>query len=265
MRWLPLALVGFGAALPVVLYLLHRYDPVLAVQSSLLLRQWTLLLVLAAAALSLLGLLLYPPLAAGLRLWIERTRIAWSSDRVALQRAIDELKHFENAQRHLEVARLAWIRRDFRLLANHAPRAVAFDGQLPSARYLLGQHLLENHSYQAAAEQFAAAERLDQGHAFGSSSLLCARAKFLSGDVDGALAAFESHQREYGSSHRSNFFHGEALQAAGKLEPARRAFAEAAVQPERRLTAEENYYRAQARVRSLRLGQPTATPTGGAS
>lgn len=256
-RWLPLGLVAALALLPGVLYLLHLSDPVLAVRAAVALTRWVVLAVAAGAAVLLLGLLAYPPLPARIRLFVDRTRAAWTADQAALQRARAELEHFENAQRHLDVARLAWIRRDFGLLGTHAARAVELDAELPAARYLYGQFLLENARPAEAAAEFEATERLDPGHAFGNALLLQARAEHLAGDLDGALRDFDAHRAHYGDSHRSNWFHGEALLAAGRTDDARRAFADAAAAPPNRLPAEENWYRALARVRSVRLGRPT--------
>lgn len=246
---------GF-ALLPAALFLTHLIDPVLAVRSARLLTVLATDAALLTACLFVAGLLLYPPLPAWLRLLADRTRAAWSSDQPALQRARAELRHFENAQRHFEIARLAWIRRDFTLLGTHAARAVELDGELPGAHHLYGQFLLANARPAEAARQFEAAERLEPGHAFGAALLLEARATHLAGDTEAALQLFDRHATTYGSSHRSNWFHGEALLAAGRIDAARRAFAAAAAPPPQRLTAEENWFRALARVRCARLGRP---------
>ena len=81
-----------------------------------------------------------------------------------------------------------------------------------------------------------------------------ARALALSGEHEHALARFEQHQAQHGGGHRSNYWRGEALAAAGHAEAAGEAFRAAAADPKRKLPAEENWFRALARVKSWRFG-----------
>lgn len=260
---LPLGAVWVGALLPVGFYLLHQGDPELCVAIAIGAKRFAWQAMLAAAAAIVVGLLLYPPLPAWLRRFADRTRTRWSSDSAPLKRALSELNHFETAQKHYEVARLAWTRSDYRLVGSHTKRSVELDATMAHAQHLLGQFLLRIKSLPEAHRAFAAAERLDPGHAFGEALLHVAHLQQLTGDVDAALATFEQHEREHGASPRSNFWRGEALLAKGHMESAAAAFVAAAADPKMRLTAEQNWFRALARVRCWRIRGSQSASTGG--
>ncbi|MCK5942288.1 MAG: hypothetical protein KAI24_09995 [Planctomycetes bacterium] len=251
---LPLALVWGCAALPFVLYLAHRSDPVLAVQIANGLTTWALRVLLFGGAGALVALLFYPPFPAWVRRFVDRTRRSWTVDRAPLLQALKDLEHFETAQKHYEVARLAWIRTDHTLVGPHAQRAVELDPSLPQAHHLFGQFLLRLGALPQALLAFENAERLDPGHAFGDALLLQARALALLGQHDEALNRFERHAQVHGGGHRSDYWRGEALLAAGRTAEAAEAFRAAAKDPKQKLPAEENWFRALARVKCWRHG-----------
>lgn len=253
---LPLAIVWACALLPVALYLLQRQDPMLAVRVVIVLKTWTLRITLATGALAMLLLLAFPPFPAWIRRLVERTRTSWSIDRAPLLLAIEELRHFETAQRHFEVARLAWLRGDLGLCGPHAGRALELEPTMASAHHLFGQYLFRIGALPQAFAAFATAEELDRGHAFGSALLHAARVADLLGNHARALELFLQHERQHGSSPRSAYWRGEALLAAGHKDEARRAYANAAAEPAQKLTAEENWFRALARVKLWRTGAP---------
>lgn len=250
---LPLVAVWGCALLPVLFYAVHLTDPNLAVSIAIAVQYVMLLTLVAVMSATLLGLLFYPPLPAALRRKIDRTRTAWSTDPAPLIRAQSELQHFETAQKHFEVAKLAWLRANYRLVGSHARRATELDGKMPHAQHLLGQFLLRMKSLPEARRAFEAAEQLDKGHAFGAALLHAAHLQHLTGDLDQALVSFERHEREHGFSPRSNYWRGEALFAAGRHEQAAQYFVAAAADPKMRLTSEENWFRALARVRCWRI------------
>ncbi|HEB54291.1 MAG TPA: hypothetical protein ENI87_13645 [bacterium] len=249
-----LTLLWLLAAIPVLLFALHQRDPELAVRVALGIETWSTRAGLMAAGGALLAALLYPPFPAWLRRFAARTRTSWSVDRAPLLRALRELQHLETAQRHYEVARLAWIRGDLSLVGPHIARAVELDPQMARGQYQLGLYLLRIGALPPAHAAFAAAERLDPGHAFGAALLHAARTADLLGKHDLALELFARHAARHGTSPRSDHWHGEALLAAGQTDAARRAFENAARDPKSRLSAEENWFRALARVRARRLG-----------
>jgi len=248
----PLALVWACAALPVALYAVHCADPLLAVELANDLTTWALRGALAVGALGLLALLAYPPFPAWLRRAVDRVRRSWTVDRAPMLQALNDLRHFETAQKHFEVARLAWIRTDLALVGPHAARAVELDPSLPQAQHLLGQFLLRVGAPAQAQLAFENAERLDPGHAFGEALLLQARALALQGQDEAAVTRFERHAAQFGGSHRSDYWRGEALSAVGRGAEAAAAFRAAAAAPGQRLPAEENWYRALARVKCWR-------------
>lgn len=256
---IPLGVVWVIALLPVGFYVLHLSNPQAVVSLSTIAKELTLQALLVAAIAAIAGFLLYPPLPAWVRRYLDRTRTKWSADRAPIARAIAELKHFETAQKHFEVAKLAWIRSDYVLVAAHAKRSVALDGTLPAAQHLLGLISLRTDALPAALQAFTAAERLDPGHAFGDAQLHIAHLQHLLGDLNASLASFEQFTRAHGNNHRSNFWHGEALLAAGKSDEAAKAFHAAAANPKTRLTSEENWFRARARVRCWRIGRVEQT------
>lgn len=250
---LPLAAVWVSALLPVVFYLLNLGDPELAVAIAIRAKSLLLQAMAVLVAAVVVGVLFYPPLPAWLRRFVDRKKTAWSTDPALLTRALSELQHFETAQKHYEVARLAWTRADYLLVDTHLRRSVELDATMPSAQHLFGQFLLRMRSLPEARNAFEAAERLDKGHAFGEALLHVAHLQHLAGDIEAALKTFEQHEREHGASPRSKFWRGEALLAAGHQEPAAQAFVAAAADSKIRLTAEENWFRAQARVRCWRI------------
>ena len=257
MAWpslVPLAAAWACALLPAALYVVHLQDPVLAVELANNLSTWTLRALLGAAALGALALLAYPPFPAWLRRYVDRIRRSWTVDRTPMLQALKDLEHFETAQKHFEVARLAWIRTDFSLVGPHAARAVQLDPSMPQAHHLLGQFLLRVGAAAPALQEFEAADRLDPGHAFGEALLLQGRALSQLGRNEEALARFEQHAATFGGNHRSDYWRGEALLAVGRTDDAAAAFRDAAKDPKQRLPAEENYYRALARAKRWRYG-----------
>jgi tetratricopeptide (TPR) repeat protein len=251
---LPLVAIWVCALLPLLYYLIYQADPTSAVSLAITAKLWSLRALITAAGACMLGVLFYPPLPAWFRRFVDRTRTAWTTDRAPLVRALSELKHFETAQKHYEVARLAWIRSDYQLVQSHARRAVELDDSLPHCQHLLGQFLLRMKQLPEALTAFAAAQALDPGHAFGESQLFLAHVQHLLGSLEQANATFADYHRQHGGNHRSNYWHGEVLLALGQRDAAKAAFARAAADPKMRLTAEENWFRALARVRCWRMG-----------
>ncbi|MCB9878312.1 MAG: hypothetical protein H6835_12005 [Planctomycetes bacterium] len=240
------------AAWPLLLQALHASSPELAVRFVVVAQHWGARAGVGLGVAAAIALLLFPPAPAWLRRFVERTRSAWTVDRAPLLRALQELQHFESAQRHYEVARMAWIRSDLGLAGPHAARAVQLDPALPQSWHLLGQVLLRAGDPRQAAIAFHNAGRLEPGHAFGQALLFAARATHLAGDVPAALRLFEQHEHQHGGSNRSHYWYGDALAEAGRRDDAGRQFAAAAAPPPQRLTAEENWFRALARVRCWR-------------
>lgn len=255
-RWLaalPLTAVWIAALLPVALYLSHRSDPELTVRIANGTSLWGRRAAWASLALLAIAALLFPPLPAWIRLVAHRTRMAWAVDRAPLLQAIAELRHVETPHRHLEVGRLAWQRADLGIAGPHLERAVELDPSMPAAQHLFGLWLLRAGAPGPAHAAFAAAEALDRGHAFGDALLHAGRCEDLLGAHERAVATLAAHEARHGGSRRSAFWHGEALQNAGRLGEARARFVAAAATPTGRLTAEENWFRARARVRLWRL------------
>ncbi|HEU4418989.1 MAG TPA: hypothetical protein VFT55_08620 [Planctomycetota bacterium] len=251
---LPLCLVWTAAAVPVVLWLVHRSDPELAVRVAHVGGTWLGNGLLGLGVCAFAASLCYPPLPAGLRLLLHRARLAFASDRGPLMRAVAELRHFESAQKHLEVGRLALLLGDLNLAGPHLLRAVELDRNLSAAHYQFARLLFRIGQLAAAEKAFANAETFDPGHAFGDALLHRGRCLDLLGDHAGAVRVLQQHAAQHGGNRRSQFWLAEAMQASGDREGCVAALHAAAAAKTTPLTAEENWFRARARVALWRHG-----------
>ena len=247
-RQLPLAAVWLVATWPVFLWLVHSTDPELAV--TIAQRTGRVLTTSAWWSLGVFAVLLavFPPAPAWLRRAGSRSWLAVTMDQGPLHKAFAELQHFETAVRHAEIGRLLRIRRQNTQAAQHLARAVQLDDGIPSAWHQLGLVLFSQHEWQYAANAFHRAETLDPGHAFGDALLHLGRALHELGDGN-ALPTLQTHQLRHGGGPRSQLWLAEALQRAGDHAGALAALQQAAAPPRLRLNAEENWFRALARVR----------------
>ncbi len=249
-----LLLIWLVAAVPPALWLAHRSDPELAVQLVAGGTLWLTRLALGLGLTLLLAALLFPPVPAWLRLRWSELRLSVTSDRGPLLRALGELQHFASAQRHYEVGRLALLRREFALALPHLQAALQLEPDMAAAHHQLGLAMFRHGQLGVAASAFARAEELDPGHAFGDALLYLGRCLDLTDHHQQAVEILRAHQARHGGSHRSHYWLGLALQAAGDTHGAADAFAVAAAPPAHKVTAEENWFRALARVRRWRQG-----------
>ena len=254
LRLVPLAIVWLAAAWPVVLYAVHCQDPEAAVRLAQIAWLGVARTFLGGGALLVVALVVFPPAPAWLRLTGNRMLRSLTTDSAPLRRALADLQHFESAARHLDAGRLALQSGKIETAAPHLLRAVELDPTLPGAQHQLGLLLFRLHGLPAAFAAFRTAERLDPGHAFGEALLHAGRCAFLLGDVAGAVQLLQQHQRTHGGGRRSHCWLADALAANGDAEGARAALGYAAAPVTQRLTAEENWFRALARVRLWRRG-----------
>src|SRR5262245_25984907 len=250
----PLGLVWLAAVVPVALWLLHRSDPELAVRVAQVGGSWLANGLLGLGVAAFVASLCYPPLPAGLRLLLHRARLAWASDRGPLMRAAAELRHFESAQKHLEVGRLALQLGDLSLAGPHLLRAVELDRNLAAAHYQFARLLFRVGHLAPAERAFANAETLEPGHAFGDAALHRGRCLDLLGDHAGAVRVLQQHAAQHGGNRRSQYWLAEALQASGDREGSIAAYRAAAAPKTTSITAEENWFRSRARVALWRHG-----------
>ena len=249
-----LALVWSLAAIPLVAWLLHVRDPESAVRTALIAAKWLRRGTVAVGVIAAVALLAYPPFPAWLRLMWHRTKIAFTTDRGPLMRALGELRHFESAARQLEVGRQALQLGDAATAGQHLSRAVELDPSLAAAWYQWGRFLFGQHALAEALDAFTRAESAESGHAFGDALLHAGRCLHLLGKDQQAVGVLREHARRHGGGRRSSYWLAEALLAAGDRDAARAAFAAAAAPAKERLVPEENWFRALARVRLWRLG-----------
>lgn len=244
----PLALVWACAAWPIVLWLLHGRDPELAVVVAQHTRSGVWVATWSLGLAGIVACLVFPPALAFVRRGTARVWTSITMDQAPLVKALAELRHFETASRHAEVGRLFRLRRQHGQALLHFARAVELDPTIASAWHQFGLVLFAQHECQAAATAFANAEQLDPGHAFGDALLHHGRARFLLGD-SGALSLLREHARRHGGGPRSQLWLADALAATGDHDGARAALRAAAAPPRTRLSAEDNWFRALARVR----------------
>ncbi len=257
LRWgnlVPLGLVWVAVAVPIVLWLVHRADPELAVQVKLIALTWLLRALLVAAVLAAVACLAFPPAPAALRLAFARARLLLTSDRAPLTRALTELQHFESAARHLEVGRLALQLDETERAAKHLQRALELDGTVAAAHHQFGLVLLRAGHFEAALARFLDADRIEPGHAFGDALLFAGRTLFLLHRHEDGARLLRDHEARHGGGRRSHLWLGDALAAAGQTAAARAAWTAAAAPVTAALTAQENWCRALARVRLWRRG-----------
>lgn len=256
-RLLLLCLLWLLAAWPPLLWLLHANDPEAAVRLVITVRQTTLHALGALLVLLLVGCALFPPLPAGIHLFGSRLWSSMTSDRGPLLRAQEQLRHVETAAGHLEVGRLALRLGDPRNAGPHLVRAVELDPSVTGARFQLGLWLLRLGRVAEAQQQFAAVVAADPGHAFGDALLQLGRCAHQLGDDRTAAELLRRHAKEHGGNRQSHYLLAVALRGVGDEAGARDAFAFAAapVPRDRRLPAEERWFRALARVRLWRTGR----------
>lgn len=243
-----LAAVWLAAAWPFGLWLVQRSDPVLAVAIARYAANVLIYAVLALGGGGALACLVFPPAAAWVRRSAARTWLGLTADTAPVQKARSELRHFETAARHAELGRLLRLRRQFDEAQPHLARAVALDPSIAGAWHQLGLVHFARAQWQAAAAAFARAEQLDPGHAFGDAMLYRGRTLHELGDA-GALALLLDHERRHGGGPRGHVWRADALLRAGRGDEAREALRQAAAPPRQRLSAEDNWFRALARVR----------------
>jgi tetratricopeptide (TPR) repeat protein len=256
LSYLGMAFVWLLAAWPLALLLVHLGSPVAAVELEAGVGRVAVRTGVGAACILALAALAWPTVPAGIRLGLSRLRVALTTDRGPLMRAIAELRHVETAARRLEVGRLALRLRDLPLAAENLRRAIELEPGNIAAHYQWALLCLETSQLPQARAALAAIVAADPGHAFGEAMLLLGRTALRLGDAASARDVLLRHQREHGGSRRSHVWLAEACLAAGDTAAARDALAVAAAPPTTgpRLTAEENWYRAKARVARRRQG-----------
>lgn len=245
---LPLLAVWLLVAWPFVLWLVHRQDPIAAVELAIGAQIGLTWLGIGCGVALALACLLYPPLPAWLLFAGQTTWRRLGTAEAPLRRALGELASFESAARHLEVARLFHERGMFEQGAVHAHRSLELERNVASAWHLFGSCLMQLDRLEDAAQSFANAEQLDPGHAFGEALLRQGRCQFLLQRAS-ALELLQQHERRHGGGARSHLWLAEALDRAGDRAAATAALRVAAAKPPQRTTGEERLARARARVR----------------
>lgn len=245
---LPLLAVWLLAAWPFLLWLVHRQDPVTAVELAIGAQIGLTWFGIGCGVALALTCLLYPPLPAWLLLAGQTLWRRLGTSEAPLRRALGELASFESAARHLDVARLLFERGMYEPSAMHARRSLELDRGVASAWHLFASCLMHLDRFEDAAQSFANAEQLDPGHAFGEALLRQGRCLHLL-QRESALELLQQHERRHGGGARSHLWLAEALDRAGDRAAAAAALRIAAAKPPQRTIAEERLARARARVR----------------
>jgi tetratricopeptide (TPR) repeat protein len=248
----PVVILGVGMSRPLEAVALHQST----MQTLGVALRWGAIVVLALAVL-------VPPFPAGIRVLLARLVARLRADRGPFLHAIGELRHLETAARQLEAGRAALGAMDARAAIPHLVRALALDPELIAARYQLGLALLDRGALREAAGALHHVVDRDPTHAFGGALLWLARCHQLGGNPHEAMALFGRHEREHGGNRRSHYWLAQSRAACADRAGAHAAFAIAAApRGKQRLSAEEGWYRALARVALWRF--PAATTRGAA-
>ena len=85
-----LVIVALIAAWPLLLQALHAASPELAVRFLVVAELWGMRLAVGVGGAFAVALLLFPPVPAWLRRFVERTRSSWTVDRAPLLRALQD-------------------------------------------------------------------------------------------------------------------------------------------------------------------------------
>lgn len=250
LRWSGVILIWLLALWPCVLWLAYGASPELAVGLQRGAEQWVGRVGLVALLLLVVAAAVYPPTLAMARLQWHRLTGSMRADRDALLKAQVELQHLDTPARQLEVGRLALALGEPRLAMGHLQNVLAVEPEHTAARYQLAQALFAMRQLPAAHAELARVVASDPGHAFGEALQLLGWLHHLLGDDQGAAALLRRHQQEHGGNRRSHYWLAVVLEATGDRQGAAAALRVAAAPPDKqRLTAEENWYRAKARVR----------------
>lgn len=214
---------------------------------------------LATYAVPVVVLLLvaWPPFVPGLRLWLARMKDRMSVDQGPMLTAQDRLRHLETAPDHVTVG-LAQLRLGQAARAiPHFGRALALEPTHVAARFHLGRALLQLGAVGEAKLALADVVRTDPGHAFGRAMLELAEACERTGDDETADRILADHERAHGPHRRAALARGRIALRRGDRAAARAHLDQAAARPPagtRRLTPDESFDRARARVLRLRCG-----------
>lgn len=255
-RSLPIALLSalwLLAAWPIALWLLAHNSPLAAVRLAQGAQATAASVAFSGAVFVLVFLFAWPPFPAAIRLGVARMRAVLTADRATLMRNLAELRHIETPARHLEIGRLALQIGEDRLAAVHLQRAHDLEPGHLGTLYAIAQLQLRLRQPEAARAVLMQVVEQDPAHAFGEAMLLLGRTTFTLGDRAQGLAWLQRHEREHGGNRKSHCWLAEALLAAGDTAGARAAWQTAAAPSKQRLTAEENWYRAKAKVTLWRL------------
>ena len=252
----PLVILGCSAlwllaCWPVLLWLIYCSSAVAAVEFTQQVDAIGTSVLLWVFLLLAIGAMVFPPIPAGIRLSFARLRLMLTTDRSTLMRNLFELRHIETPARHLEIGRLALQFGDHAQAAFHLQRANDLEPGNPATLYLIAQVQLSYSLRPAAQQTLAQVVQLAPDHGFGDALLLLGRTTFQLGDKAAGLALLRRHERTHGGNRKSHCWLAEALKANGEHEAARQAWRSAAEPAQQRLTAEENWYRATARVALL--------------
>ena len=251
MRRLGLGLLWVIGLWPLLLLLLfYSLGPMATLQLQIALESWGGQLGLILLVIGGIGLLVYPPFPAGVRLLVSRTLSRMNTDREPLLRAQSDLRNFESAARHLEAGRAAVNTGSPEIAIPHLVRSLELEPNQPAAMHKLGEALLELGQAKAAIGPLSRTVELAPDQGFGSAMLLLGRAYMRADQLQNAAEVLARHAREHGGSRKSLYWRGLCLRRSGDEAGAREVFTEAATPPVEgsKLTAEEGWYRACARV-----------------
>lgn len=202
-----------------------------------------------------IALIAYPPALPWLRLrWI-RLRQRLSVDQRTLRELEERLRHFETAADHLQLGRM-WLRHGVPARAlPHLVRAQQLDPEHLGTLDELGRALLHHGHPRHALPALRHVHAAQPEFAFGATAVALGEALLRNDEPHEAASVLERLTRTYPGNRRALWFLAQAKRRTGDASGARDALQRAAAPAEQgtRLSPEDRYFRARARVALWRV------------
>ncbi|MFT5290457.1 MAG: tetratricopeptide (TPR) repeat protein [Planctomycetota bacterium] len=158
-------------------------------------------------------------LSVGMTRWGERTvRVRKSRSQLS------QLLQVDTPHNHGKAGRMLLAQGQARAALEHLESATEGEPDQAEWHYRLGQAYLDLRRFEEASTFLTRALELDPEHAYGSAQLSLAEVSEALGQLDDALAALETFERNHGPTPESSYRRGQTLLGLNRKDDARRAF-----------------------------------------
>jgi len=239
-----------AALFPLVLYGVHRFSPVSAVQIALVAEGAVRATLWFGTLAALVATVLYPPFLPSLRIGLRRLKGRLATDQGPMRHAQERLAHLETAPDHVIVGRALMQQGNLPQAVAHLRRAVELDPEHAGSHYHLALALARHGDPAGAAQQFTETVARDPGHAFGQAMLELGVTYERGGADDHAIEVLQRYHEQFGESRRSNYHLARAFARSGKSAEARTLLQRVAATADvgHQLSLDDQLLRARARV-----------------